>query len=69
MIDETEALVSIDVNTGSTGTGDLNETFLKTNLQAAEEIAWQLRLRNIGGIIIIDFIDMVTVALQSSLPV
>ena len=59
VIDETEALVSIDVNTGKyVGTGDLNETFLKTNLQAAEEIAWQLRLRNIGGIIIIDFIDM-----------
>jgi ribonuclease G len=59
IIDETEALVSIDVNTGKyVGVGDLRETFLKTNLQAAEEIAWQLRLRNIGGIIIIDFIDM-----------
>lgn len=59
IIDETEALVSIDVNTGKfVGSGDLNDTFLKTNLQAAEEIAWQLRLRNIGGIIIIDFIDM-----------
>lgn len=59
IIDETEALVSIDVNTGKyVGTGDLKDTFLRTNLQAAEEIAWQLRLRNIGGIIIIDFIDM-----------
>lgn len=59
VIDETEALVSIDVNTGKyVGTGDLGETFLKTNLEAAEEIAWQLRLRNIGGIIIVDFIDM-----------
>lgn len=61
VIDETEALVSIDVNTGKyTGTRFLRETVLKTNLEAASEIARQLRLRNIGGIIIVDFIDMDT---------
>ena len=59
VIDQTEALVSIDVNTGKyTGSKDLAETVLRTNKEAAVEIAKQLRLRNIGGIIIIDFIDM-----------
>ncbi len=58
-IDSTEALVTIDVNTGKyVGRGDFEETILKTNLEAAREIAYQLRLRNLGGIIIIDFIDM-----------
>ena len=58
-IDQTEALVSIDVNTGRfVGKRDLNETILKTNLEAVGEIARQLRLRNCGGIIVIDFIDM-----------
>jgi ribonuclease G len=61
VIDRAEALTVIDVNTGrfvgKRGLG-LEETILKNNLEAAKEIAWQLRLRNIGGIIIIDFIDM-----------
>ncbi|MFP4016634.1 MAG: Rne/Rng family ribonuclease, partial [Halanaerobiales bacterium] len=59
IIDKTEALVSIDVNTGKyTGKKNLQETVFKTNLEAAKEIARQLRIRDIGGIIIIDFIDM-----------
>lgn len=59
IIDQTEALVSIDVNTGKyVGLRDLSKTVLRTNLEAAAEIGKQLRLRNIGGIIIIDFIDM-----------
>jgi len=59
VIQSTEALTAIDVNTGSyTGKKSFEETVLKTNLEAAREIACQLRLRNIGGIIIIDFIDM-----------
>src|SRR5512136_915066 len=59
VIDITEALTVIDVNTGRyVGRRNLEETILKTNLEAAKEIAYQLRLRNIGGIIIIDFIDM-----------
>ena len=59
VIDQTEALTSIDVNTGKfVGTVDLSDTVLKTNTEAAKEIAKQLRLRDIGGIIIIDFIDM-----------
>lgn len=58
-IDQTEALVSIDVNTGKfVGRKTLEETILRTNLEAVKEIAYQLRLRNCGGIIIIDFIDM-----------
>jgi ribonuclease G len=58
-IDETEALTTIDVNTGKfIGTTSLADTILKTNLEAATEIARQLRLRDIGGIIIMDFIDM-----------
>jgi ribonuclease G len=59
LIEPTEALVSIDVNTGRyTGKKDPEKTILKTNLEAAKEIARQLRLRDIGGIIVIDFIDM-----------
>jgi ribonuclease G len=59
VIDMSEALVAIDVNTGRyVGKRNLDDTILKTNLEAAKEIAYQLRLRNIGGIIIIDFIDM-----------
>tara|TARA_A100001037_G_scaffold88931_1_gene80608 strand:- start:1286 stop:2905 length:1620 start_codon:yes stop_codon:yes gene_type:complete len=61
VIEPTEALVSIDVNTGRfTGKGkrDPEQTILKTNLEAAREIAKQLRLRDVGGIIVVDFIDM-----------
>lgn len=59
VFDETEALTVVDVNTGRyIGRRNLAETILKTNLEAAEEIARQIRLRDIGGIIIIDFIDM-----------
>ena len=59
VIDQTEALTSIDVNTGKyVGCLNLEDTVLKTNLEAAKEIARQLRIRDIGGIIIIDFIDM-----------
>jgi ribonuclease G len=61
VIEVTEALVSIDVNTGRfTGKGkkDPEQTILKTNLDAAREVAKQLRLRDIGGIIVVDFIDM-----------
>jgi len=59
VIELTEALTSIDVNTGSyVGKRNLEETILKTNLEAVKEIAFQLRLRNIGGLIVIDFIDM-----------
>jgi ribonuclease G len=59
VIDQTEALTSIDVNTGKfVGKASLEDTILKTNLEAVKEIAYQIRLRNLGGIIIIDFIDM-----------
>lgn len=59
VVDEAEALVVIDVNTGRfVGKKDLEDTILKTNLEAVREIAHQLRIRNCGGIIIIDFIDM-----------
>ena len=59
VIESTEALCAIDVNTGKyVGKRNLEETILNTNLEAVKEIAYQLRLRNIGGIIIIDFIDM-----------
>lgn len=59
IIEKTEALVSIDVNTGkNTGSINLESTVLETNMEAAEEIPKQLRLRNLSGIIIIDFIDM-----------
>ena len=60
-IDETEALIAIDVNTGRGHSGsDQPELILKTNLEAAEEIARQLRLRNVGGLVVLDFIDMRT---------
>ena len=59
VIDKTEALVSIDINSArSTRGGDIEETAFHTNLEAADEIARQLRLRDIGGLIVIDFIDM-----------
>jgi ribonuclease G len=61
IIDQAEALTAIDVNTGrfvGRGSKDLEETALKTNLEAVEEIAYQLRFRNIGGLIILDLIDM-----------
>ncbi len=61
IIDQTEALTTIDVNTGGfVGGRSFDETIFKTNLEAAQVIARQLRLRNLGGIIIIDFIDMDT---------
>lgn len=59
VIDETEALIAVDVNTGrNKGAKDMEKTILQTNLEAADEICRQVRLRNIGGIIIGDFIDM-----------
>ena len=59
IIDQTEALTTIDVNTGGfVGGRSFDDTIFKTNLEAAQVIARQLRLRNLGGIIIIDFIDM-----------
>ncbi|MDX2053524.1 MAG: Rne/Rng family ribonuclease [Polyangiaceae bacterium] len=61
IIDQAEALAAIDVNTGryvGKGSKDLEETALKTNLEAVEEIAYQLRFRNIGGLVILDLIDM-----------
>jgi len=65
VIDHTEALVSIDINSArSTKGGDIEETALSTNLEAAEEIARQLRLRDLGGLIVIDFIDMTPIRNQ-----
>ena len=59
IVDEAEALVAVDVNTGRyVGRRNLEDTIIKTNLEAVKEIAYQLRLRNCGGIIILDFIDM-----------
>nr|HEX4315756.1 Rne/Rng family ribonuclease [Kofleriaceae bacterium] len=61
VIDQGEALTAIDVNTGSftnTGSGNLEDTVTANNLEACEEVARQLRLRNIGGIIVVDFVDM-----------
>jgi ribonuclease G len=59
VIDQTEAMTTVDVNTGSfIGQRNLEETVYRTNLEAAQAVARQLRLRNLGGIIIIDFIDM-----------
>jgi ribonuclease G len=59
VIDQTEALTTIDVNTGGfVGSRSFDETVFKTNLEAAQTIARQLRLRNLGGIIVVDFIDM-----------
>lgn len=59
IIDQTEAMTTVDVNTGGfVGHSNFNETIFKTNLEAAQAVARQLRLRNLGGIIIVDFIDM-----------
>ena len=59
IIDQAEALTAIDINTGRfVGKRNLEETIVKTNLEAVKEVAYQLRLRNIGGMVIIDFIDM-----------
>ena len=59
IFDEAEALTAIDVNTGKfVGRRNLEDTILRTNLEAVKEVAYQLRLRNIGGMVIIDFIDM-----------
>lgn len=59
IIDQTEAMTTIDVNTGAyVGSRNLEETIFKTNLEAAQAISRQLRLRNLGGIVILDFIDM-----------
>ncbi len=67
IIDQTEALTTIDVNTGGfTGGRSFDETIFKTNLEAAQSIARQLRLRNLGGIIIVDFIDMDNVEHQEA---
>ena len=66
IIDHTEALVSIDINSAkSTKGGDIEETALMTNLEAANEIARQLRIRDIGGLIVIDFIDMTPFAINA----
>ena len=65
IIDQTEALTTVDVNTGGfVGARNFEDTIFKTNLEAAQAIARQLRLRNLGGIIIVDFIDMATEAHQ-----
>ena len=65
VIDVTEALTAIDINSArSTRGGDIEETALNTNLEAADEIARQLRLRDLGGLVVIDFIDMTPVRHQ-----
>lgn len=65
VIDPTEALTSIDVNSAkATRGGDIEETALQTNIEAAEEIARQLRLRDVGGLVVIDFIDMTPIKNQ-----
>jgi ribonuclease G len=62
IIDQTEAMTTIDVNTGGfVGTRNFDDTIFKTNLEAAQTIARQLRLRNLGGIIVVDFIDMMNI--------
>jgi ribonuclease E len=58
VIDQAEALVAIDVNSGRVKTDDIEKTALKTNLEAATEVARQLKLRDLGGLIVVDFIDM-----------
>ncbi|MDP0489734.1 MAG: Rne/Rng family ribonuclease [Verrucomicrobiota bacterium JB023] len=59
VIDETEALIAVDVNSGrNRGGKDVDKTILQTNIEAAQEVARQLRLRNIGGLVVVDFIDM-----------
>ena len=65
VIDPTEALVSIDINSARATKGhDIEETATNTNLEAADEIARQLRIRDIGGLVVIDFIDMINPANQ-----
>ncbi len=67
VIDQTEALTTIDVNTGGyVGSRSFDDTIFKTNLEAAQSIARQLRLRNLGGIIVIDFIDMESIEHRNS---
>ena len=67
IIDQTEALTTVDVNTGGfVGARNFDDTIFKTNLESAGAIARQLRLRNLGGIIIVDFIDMVRDEHQSA---
>jgi ribonuclease E len=67
VIDPTEALVSIDINSArATRGGDIEETALQTNLEAADEVARQLRLRDMGGLVVIDFIDMLSSRNQRS---
>src|SRR3546814_2360415 len=59
VIDQTEALTAIDVNSArATKGGDIEETAFNTNLEAAEEVARQMRIRDLGGLVVIDFIDM-----------
>lgn len=59
VIDETEAMITVDVNTGrNKGSKDVDKMLLETNVEAAQEVARQLRLRNIGGLVVVDFIDM-----------
>ena len=59
VIDETEAMIAVDVNTGrNRGSKNVDKMILETNIEAAEEVARQLRLRNIGGLVVVDFIDM-----------
>src|SRR5690606_15567595 len=61
VIEPTEALITIDINSArATHGGDIEETALLTNLEAAEELATQLRLRDLGGLIVVDFIDMMS---------
>ena len=61
VIEPTEALITIDINSAkATGGGDIEETALQTNIEAAEEVARQLRLRDLGGLIVVDFIDMLS---------
>src|SRR5207247_2339582 len=67
IIDQTEAMTTIDVNTGGfVGSRNFDDTIFKTNLEAAQAIARQLRLRNLGGIIVLDFIDMQNEAHRSA---
>src|SRR5688500_14941775 len=69
IIEQTEALVSIDINSGRyTGKKDPEKTIFKTNTEAAREVARQIRLRDIGGIIVCDFIDMETRANRDKVP-
>ena len=68
VIDHTEALISIDINSArSTKGSDIEETALNTNLEAAEEIARQCRIRDLGGLLVIDFIDMLAIKNQRAL--